>query len=52
MVNNGEEISDLNYQDHIIRFINFIEEDQPMLMTEYLPMGNLAEQHKIALINN
>lgn len=36
-----------NYKHHIVDFVDFSKEQKPLLVMEYLPLGNLASQDRI-----
>ena len=37
-------------QEHIVNFVDFTDEVEPLLIMEYLPLGNLRDQHRITAI--
>ena len=39
-----------NVQQHIVQFVDFREKPAPLLIMEYMPLGNLADEHRASPI--
>lgn len=39
-------------QEHIVRFVHFQEQPSSLLVMEYVPLGNLADQHRVSPIES